>query len=448
LRRVRRLAVSFCLVAAGCARIAPPPGGPPDRQPPLLIGVSPDSLRVLADFDDEVEFEFDEVVSEGSAPNFGLGTGDLERLILLSPDSLVPKIGWHRNRITVRPREGWEPNRVYRVELLAGLRDLRNNTATRSTVVTFTTGAPLPTDTLVGRVIDWTTQRAAQRSLIEAALLPDSLVYRGATDSTGRFRLGPLPPGTYLVYGILDQNNNRRRDGREHFDSLRVASRDSIGELWAFRHDTVAARIQTITKTDSVTAMVTFNQSLDPYFTFSADSARLIQLPDSTEIRVVSLMPQRLHDSLARILADSLAKARADSVARAKGDTLRVAADTAPARPDSAARRDTAAVRIPGVPRQLVGGRRAPVVDTMDFIPLTKRPPLGDKLVFRSAAPFAPGARYLLFVRGVRSVSGVVGDASGPLVIDAARPDSARADSTRARGDTIPPPATRPPPRR
>ena len=37
---------------------------------------------------------------------------------------------WRRDRITVRPREGWRPNTMYRVELLPGVSDLRNNRAT------------------------------------------------------------------------------------------------------------------------------------------------------------------------------------------------------------------------------------------------------------------------------------------------------------------------------
>ena len=46
----------------------PPPGGPTDRLPPRLVAVVPDTMAVLADFDDEVEFQFDEVVAEEAIP--------------------------------------------------------------------------------------------------------------------------------------------------------------------------------------------------------------------------------------------------------------------------------------------------------------------------------------------------------------------------------------------
>src|SRR5204863_9646379 len=113
----------------------------------------------------EVEFRFDEVVSEGGQPNFGLGTGDLERMMILSPSNAVPAVHWKRNRITVRPRGGWKPNLVYRVELLPGIVDLSNNRSKNGRVVTFTTGAPLPTTHLRGVVVDWTTQRPVARGL-------------------------------------------------------------------------------------------------------------------------------------------------------------------------------------------------------------------------------------------------------------------------------------------
>src|SRR6185437_2455915 len=58
-----------------CARIEPPPGGPPDTTPPQLVATRPDSLARIPDFKGDVEFRFDEVISEGGSPNQGAGTG-------------------------------------------------------------------------------------------------------------------------------------------------------------------------------------------------------------------------------------------------------------------------------------------------------------------------------------------------------------------------------------
>ena len=409
----------FPVLALACARIEPPPGGPPDRTPPRLIATSPESLSVLRAFRGTAEFQFDEIVSEGGTPNRGQGTGGLEKLVILSPTKEVPEVSWKRSRITVKPREGWRPNRVYRVELLPGVTDLRNNRSEEGTVLTFTTGAPRPQTTLQGTVVDWNSSRPAAQALVIATLLPDSLPYRGVADSSGRFALGPLPAGDYLVTGVLDQNQDQRQDSREAYGNLRIPrGRTDVGELWAFAHDTTPPRIQTVTVGDSVSASVTFSQKLDPRQRLTARDVRLRLLPDSTPVAVTSILPKPVDDSLNR------RGAPADTTA---ADTLA----------------DTTGARRPGE------RRRAPAAAA-----LTSRPPLFDQLVLRVPRPWAPGARLVLEVRGVRNVTGVAGNAVGVLAVPekpkappkptgkpGARPDTTRTsqDSTRAKPPAKPP---------
>ena len=184
----------------------------------------PDSLAVLPDFSGDVEFIFNETVSEGGSPNMGLGTGDLEKLVILSPSEQVPRVRWKRSRVTVRPREGWQPNTVYRVQLLPGVMDLRRNRNDSTRVVTFTTGAPIPALHLTGQVWTGPPLGRSRGRWSSRMLLPDSLRYRMVSDSTGRFDFGPLPSGQYLVYGVIDQNRNNRFDRREAWDSAAGAA--------------------------------------------------------------------------------------------------------------------------------------------------------------------------------------------------------------------------------
>jgi hypothetical protein len=372
---------------SACARIEPPPGGPPDRAPPRLIAVRPDSLASLRAFRGVAEFQFDEVISEGGAPNRGEGTGDLEKLVILSPTTRVPEVSWKRSRITVRPQEGWRPNRVYRVQLLPGVADLRNNRSDDGTVLTFTTGAPKPQLTLQGQVVDWNTNRPAGGALVIATLLPDSLPYRGVADSSGRFSMGPLPSGDYLVTGVLDQNQDQRQNAREAYASTRIPrGKSEVGELWAFVHDTTAPRIQTVTVDDSVSATVTFSQKLDPRQRLTPRDVRLRLLPDSVPVTVTSILPKPLDDSLHR----------------------------------RAAPRDTVAAQDT-LERDLVGAppRVGPVVRGREPAneALTSRPPLFDRLVLRVPRPWTPGSRLVLEVRGVRNVNGVAGNAVGVVAV-------------------------------
>jgi hypothetical protein len=422
--------VAALVVLAGCAKMEPPPGGPPDPTPPHLVATRPDSFAVLPRFSGSAEFRFDEVISEGGSPNLGAGTGDLERLVILSPTTRVPKVEWHRDRITVHPAEGWRQNRVYRVELLPGVTDLRRNRSVTGRVLTFSTGAALPTAKLEGTVVDWSSARPASTALVEAILLPDSLPYRTTTDSSGKFTLGPVPDGEYLVRGVLDENHNLQADGREAFDSVRVKRGTSaVGELWAFVHDTAPPRIRGSSVRDSVSALLEFTQMLDPRQRFDTSKVRVRILPDSTPVRVVSLLPQRLDDSLhapARTARDSTGR---DTTGR---DTLR--ADSTRLRPpgDTTERGRAGRQQLEQVAAKLRGQGAAAA-------PLTTRPPLFDNLVVRVAEPWKPEAKYDVEVINLRNVTGVAGSAHATLTV-AKRPP---ADSLRQLRDSTkrgPPP--------
>lgn len=408
----RATAALALLAGLACARIEPPPGGPPDASPPRLIATRPDSFARIPGFKGDVEFRFDEVISEGGSPNQGTGTGDLEKLVILSPTTRVPDVTWRRSRITVRPSEGWRPNRVYRVELLPGATDLRRNRSTAATVLTFTTGAPLPTSTVEATVVDWTTSRPVPGALVEAVLLPDSLAYRGVADSSGHIKLGPLPDGEYLVRGVLDQNRNLRFDGREAFDTARLApGKTAAGELWAFVHDTTPPRIREVTVLDSTSASIELSQSLDPTQRLAPNQVTVRVLPDSTPIRVTSLLPKPLDDSLNRRVAPGRDSTARDTTAR---DTT--GADT------TGPGKQRGLVEVPSGP---AARGQAPA----QLEALTSRPPLTDRLVLRVPQPWKSEGRYEVEIRGLRTVSGVTGDVRGAMSVKA----PAAAD-TAARG--------------
>ena len=401
------------LALAACAKMEPPPGAPPDPLPPQVVAIRPDSLMVPPGFDGNAEFIFDEVISEGSSPNQGLGTGDLERLILLSPSDEIPKVSWKRNRITVKPREGWQPNRIYRIELGPGVVDLRRNRSDTTVVITLSTGAPAPAHRLEGRVLDWTRGQPAVGALVQAELLPDRLAYRAATDSNGAFSLAPIPDGAYVVRGVIDQNRDMRPDPRELSDTVLVAAGETaVGEIWAFPHDTVGPRIESIAVRDSMTATITFSLFLDPAQRFDSTAVRVWAIPDSTRIGILSLVPPTVDDSMVQ--------------AAAALDSVQAAA------PDSAQAEDTVAAPI--TPPEPPPTR-----------PRESRGPLYQRLVLRVATPWVPGGAYVIEVLGVRNVNGVAADGTGSLQVPQAPPPTpSPADSLNPPpempGDSLVPP--------
>ncbi|HSE67222.1 MAG TPA: Ig-like domain-containing protein, partial [Gemmatimonadales bacterium] len=394
-------ALTAATTLLACAKMAPPPGGPVDKVPPVLLSTVPESVGVYPKWDKDVEFRFDEIVSEGNTPSQGFGTGDLERLILLSPSHEIPRIKWKRDRITVRPREGWKPNRVYRIELLPGIVDLRRNKTDTSIVITFSTGGPLPTDTIKGQAVDWVAGTYARQALIALALMPDTLIYRTLTDSSGRFQLGPLPRGEYVAFAVLDNNHNLQKEDREPFDSVRVPQgTTAIPALWIYPHDSVGPRISGITPNDSVSATIAFTQPLDPRQRFDSLKVLLRELPDSTPVRVASLVPKPVDDSLQLLVRARIDSLRADSIAR---DTAAARADTSGGKKPKALP-PPAPVRLPSRPSP--GAADSTALKQL----LAQRPALFDKLVIRVDSALKPGGKYVVDMPGIRNVNGVASE--------------------------------------
>ena len=418
MQRLIRVAAGLILLGA-CAHIASPPGGPTDATAPHLISVYPDSVRVLEGFKGSAEFRFSEIVSEGGSPNFGQGNGDFERLILLSPDTLVPHVEWHRDRIAVRPRNGWRPNTVYRIELMPGVRDLSNNEFKGAAMITFATGGDQPTRVLLGRAIDWTTQRSASLALIEATHLPDRLVYRTVSDSFGHFHLEALPAGEYLVGATVDKNRDYRRNRDELWDTVRVAAgATQAGEIWMFPRDSAAPRAQQASRADTTWAVLTLTQTIRPDFFAGADSVRVVQLPDSSSIGPLSAMSEAIYDSLRPKPAPRTVK------------------------PDSATKPDS---QLP-VTRPVVKPARpaGEARDTVQHdIPTGKRPKLSNRLYVHTTGAFRSGQKYWIEVRGVRTTGGVAGTVSVPLTLPEVKPPPAtKPDSTAKADSTARKPAT------
>lgn len=437
---LKRVVGAGCWVLGivACASTGDPPGGPPDRKPPVVMRVDPESGSVLTTPPSEVSIYFDEVINERI-----VGTpSEIKGAVMLSPTTEPERVRWHRDRVSVRPKSGFEANRVYRVEVFPVITDLRSNKMRAGRVIVFSTGPAIPASTLQGTVVDWVAGRPAVRALIEAVLMPDSLVYRTLADSAGVFRLDLLPPGEYRVYGIMDTNNDRRRGTREVYDSASVAAADTSAaplELYAFVRDTTGPRLRQSDVVDSMTLKLTFDRPLDPTLVLDTSMVTVAPLDDSTSgLPVVGVFTQKELDSLrARVAdtvtADSLRPAPdsvpADSARPARPDTLRPAAPVAPARP----------VARPGA--------RAPLDSTRAEKMLARRPPPTDVRLVRLGVPLVPDTRYVIFARGVRSLSGNENDARGvvrpprravaPPVNGAARdsvaaPDSTRADTTSA----------------
>ena len=400
-RAVGVVLIALALGSAGCAEVGHgPPGGPEDHAPPKLLKITPDTATLHVK-PKEVVFRFDEVVSERPS-----GANNLEGLIVLSPSDGVPRVSWHRQAITVRPRKGFRSNTAYTVTLLPGLSDLRGNVLKSAATTYFSTGGEIPRTALRGIVFDWVAGKPAPHALVQAFQRSDTnFSWIATTDSVGRFEIRAFPAGTYFVRALLDANNNRTVDPREPFDTLVAAVADSARvELLAFVHDSLGPRIDRLAVDDSVTLRVDFDKPYEPTHPVTAAQFVLLRA-DSTPVPIVAL----LTDSALTAEKEAAAKARGDSTKRA--NPSRAAADSARARPAPNAPAPDVTRPAPGQSVPLPSRRGAQPsagAAARDTTPLPKpsRPSPVAKVIIRLGAPLAPASSYRLRVTDVWGLSG------------------------------------------
>ena len=409
---MRRLIFLLAAASAACASAGPPPGGPEDHSPPQIVAMTPDSGQVNVKVK-EVQFRFDEVVSDRP-----VGAAGLDRMFLISPRNGEPRVSWHRSRISVRPEHGFRDSTAYRITMLPGIGDLRGNVRKEGATLVFSTGPTFPTLGIVGTVFDWTAQAVATGAYVEAVMKKDTtIVYLSATDSSGQFDLGPLPPGDYTVRALIDQNSNRAFDRSEKWDSLSVTvttTRPSV-ELDVIERDSVPPAITDAIVNDSVTMTITFDKPLDPAIPLQPALVAL-KRPDSSAINVTRVE-----------WASAFQRARAAADSARRVDSLR------------AAGRPPAAAPVPTPP--IPGGVRPPPPPRK---PKSLAPERSIVLNVSPTTPMLPGQTIRLTTRGLRNLLGKSSELTRTVNIP--RPAPARDSTQKARPDTARPPR-RPPPR-
>jgi hypothetical protein len=423
----------LALALGGCANMTPPPGGPPDSTPPRIVVAHPESGAVLADLKGDAMIRFDELIDEmgGAAGNNGGGTlTGLASKFVLSPVAGPVEVSWHRTSVRVKPREGWKQGRVYHLQILPGIADLRHNVMKKGATVIFSTGPALPHAALSGTVLQWVEQHALAQALIRAALLPDTVAYVTIADSGGAFSLTDIPAGRYRVYAIQDQNTNRQLDARESFDSATVTVDSSQRVLlWTFAHDSIGPRLHDAQPVDSLTFRLSFSSQLDPYHVLDTTRVHLFALPDTTPVPLRAVWTAPQFDSI-----QARERSIADSLRRAKDTTARGAAKDTTAH--GALKRDVAPLS-----REPVGDRRATVkqdtslvrIDTARIRQLLRlRPVPTDRWVARAGTALTPGGKYLVRVRGATNLSGVAADGQAVLAVPVPKERPVHRDTTRA----------------
>jgi len=390
-------AAGFCVFASttleSCAHISPPPGGPPDSIPPLLIAVEPDSYTVNPGFEGEVRFEFSEAISERG----------IEGTVVLYPFEARPRVKKGKQELKVRPREGWVDGRIYHMRIEPNVQDLFNNTIPEPILYVFSTGVPVPTNRVQGVVFDRITARPLPRGRVDMVQLPDTLRYGGVADSIGEFLIATLPVGEYLAIGYEDVNGNQRADQFDRSDTLqlRLNAEDALAlEFQVFRHDTLGPQLAQVEAIDTITVELQFNSYLDPDSPLSTANVEIFGATDTAAVAIDTVLHAWQYlawrDSVdeALRLAQLAELAAADSLAE---DSLEAAAEP-----------DTLGVEPPPLPVE----PQEELEEEMEELEEPARLP--DQRIYVVTTTRIPSAAHVVRARNLRSLSGL--DGGGELV--------------------------------
>lgn len=193
------------LLLWGCANPLPPPGGPPDREPPRVIAVEPPSgstgVRKPV-----VRFTFSEFVEKASV---------LQALRVQPPVPWRAVWNWWGTAVELHFLQPLDSHTTYVVTLGSEYRDLAGNTAAEATSVVFSTGDRIERGRLEGRLLDPQPAGVFMWAYPLDGLRPDTLNpahtpprYWTQVGSAGTFALQGLAEGEYRVFAVRDVDRN------------------------------------------------------------------------------------------------------------------------------------------------------------------------------------------------------------------------------------------------
>lgn len=427
------LLLAGSLLPISCARPGRPPGGPPDRIPPMVVKTWPDTFEVIEATRDPAVITFSERISERPVDG-----RSLDQAVLVSPYTGEAEVKHIRSGLEVSVLGGFKPDLVYRIRVRETVKDLFNNAMEGPFELVFSTGAEFYRHVLGGVVTDRITGEPVEGARVEARrMVPgqqrfevaeDAVPYVTMTDTAGIYLLRYVPPEAFELEIYLDNNRNREPDFREAqgTDRVEVGTRPTrvdtvISYVSILQPDTVPAELIRVEVVDSALLKLSFDDFLLPEQDLEQVGVRLLIDEGQEDPTVMAAGPavdrflwQRQVDSMVAV-QDSI---RAADSLSARLDSLQITADSLEnALPSLAAAGDTAAVlevqdELSAIRRELespeppgAGMRGEEEVEEVEEEPI-----LPEQVFFTLlASPLEPGQLYRVEVSGVENVNELPG---------------------------------------
>ena len=202
------VALAALFLFSGCARQAPPPGGPPDRTPPRVLWTVPVPDTVGVARDTPIRIGFSEAMDRRS----------VERALFISPEDVSePDFKWRGRELEISFEAGLQTDRTYVVTVGAESSDESRNRMAASYSFAFATGAALNWGEILGQVYVPDGLPKGQAYVwaydVEGDTDPrpshETATYVTQPDADGRFRFLRMGPGRYRLFAFRDSDGDR-----------------------------------------------------------------------------------------------------------------------------------------------------------------------------------------------------------------------------------------------
>ncbi len=206
----RRAAIALAVVAVtGCARVAPPGGGPADATPPEVVGATPEPGSTGVDRKTVIAIEFSEEMNRESA----------ERAFAISPDLDLRNLRWSGRRLWTEPAEALRDSTTFIVQIAPGARDQHGVNMAAPFSFAFSTGANLDDGTITGRVtalgepipnaVVWVCPGAVETDTL-GFVAPCGYTARSGEDGGFRVEHVGTSESAYAVVAFIDRDSDGR----------------------------------------------------------------------------------------------------------------------------------------------------------------------------------------------------------------------------------------------
>lgn len=198
-------AISFLLLAVGCARMGSPDGGWYDDDPPRVIGCSPEDKATNVT-SKKITIYFDEFIK----------LADATQNVIVSPPQLeMPEIKTQGKKIIVQLMDTLKPNTTYTVDFSDAISDNNEGNPLGNYTYTFSTGENIDTFEVAGYVLSADKLDPIQGisvglydDLSDSAFRTKPMLRISRTDEQGHFVIKGVAPGEYRVYALQDADGD------------------------------------------------------------------------------------------------------------------------------------------------------------------------------------------------------------------------------------------------